>query len=98
MSKVPTPQPSQTVTSTSINQFQTLICSTPFAPVQGGSIKEYLDSSSNLLEGCLHVTKLITDGDPEDVDRTGYCLSFLIGAAKALVDSVSAELQRSDKP
>lgn len=84
------------VSPAAINDFQTLISTTRFAPVPGGSICEYLDSSS-LLEGCLHVTRLIIDGNPEDAERTGYCLSFLLGAAKALVDSANAELLKADK-
>lgn len=85
------------VSPAAINDFQTLISTTRFAPVPGGSIREYLDSSSSLLEGCLHVTRLITDGNPEDAELTGYCLSFLLGAAKALVDSANAELLKADK-
>jgi len=87
------------VTSSAIHQFEALIsCQSPFAPVAGLTVENCLDGGSNLLAGCLHLTRLIVDGDPEDAERSAYCLSFLLEGAKALLDSASAQLNKGAKP
>ncbi|GLU37150.1 hypothetical protein [Pseudomonas sp. NBRC 100443] len=87
------------VTSSAIQQFEALIsCQSPFAPVDGLTVEDCLDGSSNLLAGCVHLTRLITDGDPEDAEQSAYCLSFLLEGAKALLDSANTQLNKGSKP
>ncbi len=63
-----------------------------FAPVAGANVETCLDSCSCLLGGAEHLARLIADGDKEDAQQTAYCLSFLIEAAKSLVDTANTRL------
>ncbi|WP_430317548.1 hypothetical protein [Pseudomonas nitroreducens] len=87
------------VTDASLHSFDALICcASPFAPVAGLTVRNCLDGSSNLLAGCAHLTRLIADGEKDDAEQTAYCLSFLLEAAKSLLDSASQQLGKGVAP
>ena len=71
--------------------------SAPLQPVPGITVDDCLGGSSSLLECCVHLTKLIHDGNPEDAETSAYCLGFLLEGAKALLDSAHSQLERGAK-
>lgn len=87
------------LTEASLHSFDSLICcESAFAPVAGVTVRTCLDGSSNLLAGCEHLTRLIAGGEKDDAEQTAYCLSFLLAAAKALLDSANQQLGKGVKP
>lgn len=87
------------VTGAALAKFEALICcQSPFTPVAGLTVENCLDGSSNLLAGCVHLTRLIADGDKDDAEQSAYCLSFLLEGAKALLDSANEQLAKGVKP
>lgn len=75
-----------------------IACEGRFQPSPGMTVENCLDSSSNLLQGCIHLSQILIDGDPADAEQTGYCLTFLLEGAKSLVDAANSQLLREGKP